>query len=79
MKIRKAFEQPEQDDTFTVANNQNIRTNLIDAIEAQNQLFELTDLFIDVFSFIILMHFTSVALIIGIGSIDFLMVNVQFP
>lgn len=78
MKIRKAFKAPEQDDTFTVAENQTIRKSLIDVIEEQNQLFDLTDLFIEVFSFIILMHFTSVALIIGIGSIDFLMVNVWY-
>lgn len=60
---------------FTMPENQRIRQQLIEAIEEQIKLFAVTDLFIKVFTAIILMHFTSVALIIGIGSIDLLMVK----
>lgn len=59
---------------MTVTENLEIRQSLINCIEEQIQLFDLTDLFIEVFAFIILMHFTSVALIIGMGSINLMVV-----
>lgn len=59
---------------MTITENLEIRQSLINCIEEQIQLFDLTDLFIEVFAFIILMHFTSVALIIGMGSINLMVV-----
>lgn len=75
MKFQNAFKRFMQKGPLTPTENQQIRTKLIEAVEYQIKLFELTDLFIKVFTVIILMHFTSVAVIIGIGSIDFLMVK----
>lgn len=75
MKFQNAFKQLSQNGPFTPTENQQLRCKFIEAMEDQIKLFELTDLFIEVFSSIILMHFTSVAVIIGIGSIDFLIVS----
>lgn len=75
LKIRNAF-MKSVNEKYTSDENNIIRKKLITAIEEQNDLFELVDLFIEVFGFIILMHFTSVALIIGFGSIELLMVNI---
>lgn len=75
IKFKKTFEQLGQNGPFTPTENQQLRCQFIEAMEDQIKLFELTDLFIEVFTSIILMHFISVAVIIGIGSIDFLIVN----
>lgn len=77
MKIRDVFNQMANNDVLTKNQNQQLRKKLIDAIEEQIKLFEITDLFIKVFTSIILMHFVSVAVIIGIGSIDFLIVCIS--
>ncbi|XP_031636522.1 odorant receptor 24a [Contarinia nasturtii] len=72
MKIRNIFNQVASNGILTKNQNQQLRNKLIDAIAEQVKLFELIDLFIKVFTSIILLHFISVAVIIGIGSIDFL-------
>lgn len=71
MKMQNTLNQHQ---LFTASQNANIRRKLVEIMHDQIRLFELTDLFITVFNSIILMHFISVALIIGIGSIDLLMV-----
>lgn len=78
--IRNAFRIRENDDNsspFTVAENRSIRQQLIDAIEKHVFIIEVTDLFTEVYTAIILMHFLSVAVIIGIGSINLLVVNLK--
>ncbi|XP_055301169.1 odorant receptor 22c [Sitodiplosis mosellana] len=73
MKFQNAFKQLGRGGRpLTPTENQQWRRTVIEAMEDQIRLFELTNLFIKVFTSIILMHFISVALIIGIGSIDFL-------
>lgn len=74
MRFQKVFTEVAQRGHLTKKENQRWRQKLIEAMEDQIKLFELIDLFIKVFMLIILMHFVSVAVIIGIGSIDFLMV-----
>lgn len=74
MRFQKVFTEVAQRGHLTKEENQRWRQVLIEAMEDQIKLFELIDLFIKVFMLIILMHFVSVAVIIGIGSIDFLMV-----
>lgn len=78
MKFEKVFTDVAQKGHSKNVDNQRWRYQLIEAMEYQIKLFDLTDLFIKVFMLIILMHFTSVAVIIGIGSIDFLMVYILF-
>lgn len=79
MQIQNIFdEQPKNGALFTALQNRTIRKHLIEVIEEQIQLFDLTDLFINVFTWIILIHFISVALIIGMGSINLLMVRFIF-
>lgn len=78
MKFQNAFKHLARDVTLSPTQNQQIRYKLIDVMEDQIKLFELTNLFIKVFTWIILMHFISVAVIIGIGSIDFLIVSTNY-
>lgn len=73
MNIEMILKQPKCV-PFTNTENKGIRQALIETMQDQIKLFELSDLFIKVFTSIIIMHFVSVALIIGIGSIDLLMV-----
>lgn len=76
MKIQNAFKQLRRDgQPLRPTDNQQLRRILVEAMEDQIKLIELTDLFIKVFTWIIMMHFISVAVIIGIGSIDFLIVR----
>ena len=76
MKIQNAFKQLRRDGRpLTPTENQQLRRTLIEAMEDQIKLIELTDLFIKVFTWIIMMHFISVAVIIGIGSINLLVVR----
>lgn len=79
MRIQNIFKRLKHDGPFTAIANKSIRVNLIEVVEEQIQLFDLTDLFINVFTWIILMHFISVALIIGVGSINLLMVWFFWP
>lgn len=74
LRIRSIFKRSQSNDSITITENLEIRQSFINCIEEQIQLFDLTDLFIEVFAFIILMHFTSVALIIGMGSINLMVV-----
>lgn len=79
MKIRSIFiRQTKGSISLMTSENRKIRDNLIEVIEEQVKLFELTDLFINVFTWIILMHFISVAIIIGVGSINLLTVELLF-
>lgn len=79
MKIRGIFiRQTKGSISLMTSENRKIRDNLIEVIEEQVKLFELTDLFINVFTWIILMHFISVAIIIGVGSINLLTVELLF-
>lgn len=79
MKIRGIFiRQTKGRISPMTSENGKIRDNLIEVIEEQVKLFELTDLFINVFTWIILMHFISVAIIIGVGSINLLTVELLF-
>lgn len=75
MKMQNAFNLSKRCGMYTVIENQQIRRDLIVVIEDQNNLFDLIDLFIEVFTPIILFHFISVAIVIGIGSIDVIMVR----
>lgn len=75
MKIRNAFNHSKYVGMLTAIENQRIRQDLIVVIEEQNNLYDLIDLFIEVFTPIILMHFISTAIVIGIGSIDVIMVR----
>lgn len=54
--------------------NQRIRDELMDCVATQVNVLETNELFVSVFMWIILAHFISVALIIGIASINFLLV-----
>lgn len=74
MKIRNALEKPKRERSYTAAENREIRQKLIGAIHEQIKLYDVIDLFIKAFTVIILMHFISVALIIGIGSINLMKV-----
>lgn len=77
MNIRNLLNQPKRV-RYTASENKRIRLALIEIMQDQIKLFELSDLFIRVFTSIVIMHFVSVALIIGIGSIDLLMVCTSF-
>lgn len=76
MKIQSSLKLPTLK-PLNASENAKIRRILIDVIEDQVKLFDLTDLFIKVFNSIILMHFISVAIIIGIGSMDLFMVCID--
>ncbi|XP_031633877.1 odorant receptor 22c-like [Contarinia nasturtii] len=72
MKIRNSLGNTQQNHPFSAAKNREVRHKLIAAINEQIKLFDVIDLFIKAFTLIIMMHFISVALIIGIGSINLL-------
>lgn len=54
--------------------NQRVRKELFECIAKQVAILETNELFVMIFRWIILGHFISVALIIGIGSINLLLV-----
>lgn len=74
LKIENILKKSDPSIRFTAVENREIRHGLIDIMNDQIKLFELSDLLIESFTAIILMHFISVAFIIGIGSISVLMV-----
>lgn len=57
--------------------NQRVRDELMDCVATQVNVLETNELFVSVFMWIILVHFISVALIIGIGSINLLLVGMN--
>lgn len=76
MKIQNVLTKSDSSEaSLPEMENREIRRKLIAIINEQIKLFEVTDMLIKVFTAIILMHFITVALIIGIGSINFLMVR----
>lgn len=68
-------------DGFTIIDaeqNQQIRSQLMRCIATQVNVLETAELFVMVFKWIILIHFISVAVIIGIGSINLLLVSIHY-
>lgn len=75
LRIENAFAELADKHYLTPAQNELMRQRLRDIVISQTKLMEITESFIRVFTGIILVHFISVALIIGIGSINLLTVN----
>lgn len=63
---------------FNKTENLRMYDGFIEIVAKQNKIIEVTEIFVEVYTAIILMHFLSVAAIIGMGSITLILVNFFF-
>lgn len=74
-QIQNIFEEVDSKTVINAKQNYKIRCELIKSVAKQVKIMEVVILFVRVFKWIILIHFISVAVIIGIGSINLLLVS----
>lgn len=74
-QIQDTFEKINNTTVVNANQNYKLRCELTKYVAKQVKIMEIVILFVTVFKWIILIHFISVAVIIGIGSINLLLVS----